>query len=140
MIYTLTTPMLCVVSSSTLIKHLLCNKIANCTYENKIYRSTNKQPKKSQIYKLKQKKKYEKQDISNKASKLRVFLPENEESIETLIIYCLRIWYSGFYIFPKPILYPNRNSHTCPNRCEAGQVTRITCKIAIPTVSSHAYL
>ena len=60
-----------------------------------MHRSTNKQPKKSQIHRLKQEK-YEKQDISNKTSKLRVFLLGNEESIETLIICCLRNWYSGF--------------------------------------------
>ena len=53
-----------------------------------MHRSTNKQPKKSQIHKLKPEK-YEKQDICNKASKLRVFLLGNEESIETLIICCL---------------------------------------------------
>ena len=57
--------------------------------------STYKQLKKSQIHQLKPEK-YEKQHISNKASKLRVFLPRNEGSIETLIICCLRIWYSGF--------------------------------------------
>ena len=58
--------------------------------------STYKQLKKSQIHQLKPEKYKKKQDISNKASKLRVFLPGNEESIETLIICCLRIWYSGF--------------------------------------------
>ena len=55
-----------------------------------MHRSTNKQPKKSQIHQLKLKK-YETQDISIKTSKLRVFLLGNEESIEILIICYLRI-------------------------------------------------
>ena len=53
-----------------------------------MHKSTNKQQKKISNPSTKTRK-YEKQDISNKASKLRVFLPRNEESIETLIIYYL---------------------------------------------------